>query len=93
MWECGNYLDTCMSRLTIDLTEQQHQNLKALAVLQGKTIKQYAIERLFPGDADADHAWQELKTLLTRRIEEGKMSAKTFDEIVEEEFVHEARRA
>ncbi len=28
-----------MSRLTIDLTDQQHQNLKALAALQGKTIK------------------------------------------------------
>ncbi|WP_210417050.1 hypothetical protein [Brenneria corticis] len=29
-----------MSRLTIDLTEHQHQSLKALAALQGKTIKQ-----------------------------------------------------
>ena len=82
-----------MSRLTIDLTEQQHQNLKALAVLQGKTIKQYAIERLFPDDADADQAWQELKALLTARIEEGKMSSKAFDQIVEKEFAHEDRRA
>ncbi|MCL2636485.1 MAG: antitoxin [Betaproteobacteria bacterium] len=82
-----------MSRLTIDLTEQQHQSLKALAVLHGKTIKQYAIERLFPGDTDADQAWQELKTLLVKRIEEGRASTKTFDEIVEEEFAHEPRRA
>jgi hypothetical protein len=37
-----------MSRLTIDITSQQHQNLKAMAALQGKTI-QYALERLFPG--------------------------------------------
>lgn len=37
-----------MSRLTIDMTDQQHQSLKALAALQGKTIKQYALERLFP---------------------------------------------
>ena len=51
-----------MSRLTIDITDQQHQSPKALAALQGKTIKQYALERLFPGDADADQAWQELKT-------------------------------
>ena len=29
-----------MSRLTIDVTEQQHQALKAMAALQGKTIKQ-----------------------------------------------------
>ncbi len=52
-----------MSRLTIDITDQQHQSLKALAALQGKTIKQYALERLFPGDANADQAWQELKSL------------------------------
>ncbi|MBA4207724.1 MAG: antitoxin, partial [Polymorphum sp.] len=32
-----------MSRLTIDLTDKQHQSLKALAALQGKTIKQYAL--------------------------------------------------
>jgi hypothetical protein len=28
-----------MSRLTIELTEQQHQALKALAALEGKTIR------------------------------------------------------
>jgi len=82
-----------MSRLTIELTDQQHQNLKASAVLQGKTIKQYTLERLFPGDADADQAWRELKALLIQRIEHGKVSTKTFDQIVEEEFAHEARRA
>ena len=57
-----------MSRLTIDISEQQHQSLKALAALQGKTIKQYAIERLFPGNVDNDPAWQELKGVLTARI-------------------------
>jgi hypothetical protein len=84
-----------MSRLTIDLTEQQHQSLKALAVLQGKTIKQYAIERLFPGDADADQAWLELKALLTARINAGlagKVSTKTVKEILDEELTGEARR-
>ena len=29
-----------MSRRTIDITEPQHQSLKALAALQGKTIMQ-----------------------------------------------------
>ena len=85
-----------MSRLTIDLTEQQHQSLKALALLQGKTIKQYAIERLFPGDADANQAWQELKTLLAARINDGlagKVSTKTVSEILDEELDDKARRA
>ncbi len=37
-----------MSRLTIDITEQQHKALKAMAALEGKTIRQYALEKLFP---------------------------------------------
>jgi len=78
-----------MSRLTIDMTAQQHQSLKAFAALQGKTIKQYALERLFPGDTDADQAWQALKTLLNERISAGlagKVSAKSIDEILDEEL-------
>ena len=39
-----------MSRLTIDITVQQHQALKAMAALEGKSIKNFAIERLFPVD-------------------------------------------
>jgi hypothetical protein len=78
-----------MSRLTIDITDQQHQSLKALAALQGKTIKQYALERLFPGDAGADQAWQELKTLLGTRINDGlsgKVSSKSIGEILDDEL-------
>lgn len=78
-----------MSRLTIDITDQQHQSLKALAALQGKTIKQYALERLFPGDADGDLAWQQLKSLLNERIDEslaGKVSSRSVDEILDEEL-------
>lgn len=78
-----------MSRLTIDITDQQHQSLKALAALQGKTIKQYALERLFPGDADANQAWSELKTLLSTRIQEGlagNLSTNSISEILDEEL-------
>ncbi|APJ80164.1 antitoxin [Escherichia coli] len=78
-----------MSRLTIDITDQQHQSLKALAALQGKTIKQYALERLFPGDADADQAWQELKKLLGNRINnglEGNVSTKSIGDILDDEL-------
>ncbi|EJB8776703.1 antitoxin [Salmonella enterica] len=78
-----------MSRLTIDITDQQHQSLKVLAALQGKTIKQYALERLFPGDADADQAWQELKKLLGNRINnglEGKVSTKSIGDILDDEL-------
>lgn len=83
-----------MSRLTIDITDQQHQRLKALAALQGKSIKQYAVERLFPDQMDDDSTWQKLKALLEERIAdglEGAVSAKGFDAIVDEEFGTEDR--
>jgi hypothetical protein len=78
-----------MSRLTIDITDKQHQSLKALAALQGKTIKQYALDRLFPGDVEGERAWEELKTLMNTRISEGlagKLSTKTVGEILDEEI-------
>ena len=78
-----------MSRLTIDITDQQHQSLKALAALQGKTIKQYALERLFPGDIEGERAWEELKTLMNASISDGlagKLSTKTVGEILDEEI-------
>jgi len=78
-----------MRLLTIDITDQQHQSLKVLAALQGKTIKQYALERLFPGDADADQAWHELKTLLRNRINEGlagNISTRNVSQILDEEL-------
>ncbi|EGF92626.1 plasmid stabilization protein [Asticcacaulis biprosthecium C19] len=78
-----------MSRLTIDMTDQQHQSLKALAALQGKTIKQYALERLLPAVGDDAQAWTDLKDFLTRRIEQGltgDLATQSFDQIVEEEL-------
>lgn len=75
-----------MSRLTIDVTDQQHQSLKALAALQGKTIKQYAIEKLF-SRIDEEIALQELKTLLAQRLSEsaqGAVTARSFTEIAED---------
>jgi len=61
-----------MSRLTIDVTPQQHQALKAMAALEGKTIKQFAIERLFPNALGEEHALYELKTLLHGRLAEAE---------------------
>ena len=74
-----------MSRLTIDVTDQQHQSLKALAALQGKTIKEFAIERLCPSSSDEENALAELKTLLLQRIAEasrGDIDIRNFSDIV-----------
>ncbi len=76
-----------MSRLTIDIDDQQHQYLKAMAALQGRTIRQYAIERLFPAATGEDHAWRDLKALLAQRISEGLtggVSPQSIDSIVAE---------
>lgn len=78
-----------MSRLTIDITDHQHQSLKAMAALQGKTIRQYALERLFAAPSDGDQAWDELKNLLEQRIGEGlagKVSTKSVSAIFNEEL-------
>jgi hypothetical protein len=62
--------------------------------LQGKTIKQYTLERLFPGDAAGDQAWSELKTLLRTRIDAGlagKVSTKSVQAILDEELTEDGR--
>ncbi len=76
-----------MSRLTIDITEQQHQSIKAMAALQGKSIKDYAIERLFPPAADEEQALGELKNLLSQRLAEanrGEVSTKSITDVADE---------
>ncbi len=78
-----------MSRLTIDMTDQQHQSLKAMAALQGKTIRQYALEKLLPVKGDEDRAWQELKTVLGERIAHGlagQISTSSLESIVDQEL-------
>lgn len=75
-----------MSRLTIEVTEQQHQSIKALAALQGKSIKEYAIQRLFALTPDEEQAMQELKSLLEPRIADalrGEVSEQSLSEIAE----------
>jgi Antitoxin ParD len=76
-----------MSRLTIDITEQQHQSIKAMAAIQGKTIKEYAIERLFPSISDEGRALGELRALLEQRMAEasrGEVLTQSLTDIADE---------
>lgn len=65
-----------------------------MAALQGKTIRQYALERLFPASFNGDQAhdnqaWHELKSLLEQRIAEGlagQVSHKSMSAILDEEL-------
>lgn len=61
-----------MSRLVIDVTGEQHHRIKALASLQGKSIKDYVLEKILPNE---DAAWEELNTLLGDRIASAESNA------------------
>ncbi|AMN48072.1 antitoxin [Steroidobacter denitrificans] len=83
-----------MSRLTIDVTDQQHQALKALAALEGKSIKQYALERLFPSASPEEQALQELKALLAERIaqaQRGELVEGSITDVADDELRHTSR--
>jgi hypothetical protein len=77
-----------MSRITIDVTPEQHQQIKAMAAMQGKSIKEFVLERLLPGQEHAEQqAWQQLKALLGERIaaaERGAVSRRTITQIYED---------
>ena len=40
-----------MSRISIDVTEQEHRQLKALAALQGKSVKDFVLAQTLGSDA------------------------------------------
>ena len=73
-------------RLSIEVTPAQHQRLKAAAALQGKSIKDYVLERTLPDD-DEQNALKALETFLAPSIhaaEQGKFATRTVDEIFAE---------
>ena len=58
-----------MSRISIDVTPAEHQRLKAMAALQGQTIKEYVLaSTLGSSGNDERQALAELETLLDARI-------------------------
>lgn len=72
-----------MSRISIDVTPEEHQRLKAMAALQGKSIKEFVLERTI-GTSGDDAALRELETMLSARIasaEAGGMSKRSVGDI------------
>lgn len=73
-------------RLSIEISPEQHQRLKASAALQGKSIKDYVLDRTLP-DSDEQTALLELEDFLKPRIEaakKGDFSSKSIDDIFDE---------
>jgi hypothetical protein len=82
-----------MGRLSIEVTPEQHQRLKAVAALQGKSIKAYVLERALPPSMPEEDALSEAEALhrlemfLKPRIEEaerGEVVNQTATEIIAE---------
>ncbi len=88
-----------MSRLSIEVTPEQHQRLKAYAALQGKSIKDYVLERALPPLPENDflsekEALHQLETFLKPRIEaaeRGEVISKSVEQLFEE-VRHEAEQ-
>ncbi len=82
-------------RLSIEITTNQHQRLKAAAALQGQSIKDYVLKRTLPS-LEERVALQRLEEFLKPRIEaanNGQFSSKSVDDIfneVLEEKTHNA---
>ena len=78
-----------MSRISIDVTPEEHQKLKALAALQGRSMKDYIIARTLgaEGDKSQETCLAELESLLDERIrraENGAISKRTVGAIFKE---------
>ncbi len=63
-----------MARISIEVTPEQHQRLKAFAALRGQSIKDYVLEQTLPPEADNDQGSEEealhaLEAFLKPRIE------------------------
>jgi hypothetical protein len=73
-----------MSRISIDVTDEEHKKLKAVAALRGKSIKDYVLERTLGIDEADTSALLELENLLDDRIRAsraGAVSRRTASEI------------
>jgi len=80
-----------MSRISIDVTDDEHKRLKALAALQGKSIKDYVIERTLgtAGDGSETAALKELEAFLDERLQEvqkGRISRRSVGTIFKEAY-------
>jgi hypothetical protein len=80
-----------MSRLSIEISEQQHQQIKAMASLNGLSIKDYILRQTLLNQENRPlseaEAIEKLKTLLASRIEaaeRGELSTRSIDDLINE---------
>ncbi len=66
-------------RLSLDITQEQHKRLKVVAALNGQTMKDYVLSRVFSETSaqedlvqEDDKALRQLEAFLAPRLEEAK---------------------
>lgn len=77
-----------MKRITIEVTEQQQHRLKAMAALQGQSIKDFVLASTI-GNEDETAALEELEAMLEKRLANaraGGVSSRSVGEIFEAAF-------
>ena len=73
-----------MSRISIDVTPQEHQKLKAMAALQGKTIKEFVLSSTLGTPSKETKDLAEFESLLRGRLAQadaGQVSKRTVEDI------------
>lgn len=74
-----------MSRISIEVTPQQHRRLKAVAALSGQSIKDYILSQSIPGEnIESENPLQPLESFLEQRISQaasGGISGRSVSEI------------
>ncbi|MBV61426.1 type II toxin -antitoxin system TacA 1-like antitoxin [Abyssibacter profundi] len=83
-------------RLSIEVTPEQHQCLKAAAALQGKSLKAFVLERALSdlssgGQADDLHALEQVLRARMDAAAKGSRSSKSVAEIADEVQAEENR--
>jgi len=78
-----------MSRISIDVTAEEHQRLKALAALQGKSIKAFVLASTLGAQIDGALAQDlaELEAILDKRLQTvraGGVSQRTVGALLEQ---------
>lgn len=74
-----------MSRISIEVTPQQHRRLKAVAALSGQSIKDYILSQSIPGETiESGNLLRPLESFLEQRISQaasGGISGRSVSEI------------
>lgn len=86
-------------RLSIEVTQEQHQRLKAVSALRGQSIKDYVLERVFQplpeiNTSNEEEALRQLEAFLKPRVdaaEQGLVVNKSVQQVFEETHQEEMR--